>query len=173
MSTSAAGLSAFSSLFSSLVSWAALACQIIGCWFIFKKMGLPGWKGIIPYYNFYVLFGELWEQKKFWRYVVYSAVAIGLSILMTIFGMVAAFSAAVTAQINALFIVMIALAAVCFIAIIVICVLMMVLMFQLYKRLAASFGRSRGFAFGLLFLGPVFFMILGFDKSVYLGRQEY
>lgn len=28
---------------------------LIGLWFVFKKAGQPGWKGIIPIYNTYVL----------------------------------------------------------------------------------------------------------------------
>ena len=34
----AAGLSALSSIFSSIVSWAMTICQFIGFWFTFKKM---------------------------------------------------------------------------------------------------------------------------------------
>ena len=36
-------------------------------------------------------------------------------------------------------------------------------------RLARVFGKSGGFAVGLIFLSPIFLCILAFDKSVYLG----
>ena len=39
----------------------------------------------------------------------------------------------------------------------------------LYIDLAKSFGKSTGFAFGLLFLGFIFFPILGFGDARYLG----
>lgn len=39
-------------------------------------------------------------------------------------------------------------------------------------RLAKAFGKGVGFALGLMFLGPIFYMILGFGSSTYLGPQE-
>ena len=39
--------------------------------------------------------------------------------------------------------------------------------FKLFNRLARAFGKSTGFAVGMVFVAPVFFMILGFDKSEY------
>lgn len=43
--------------------------------------------------------------------------------------------------------------------------------FMLPFKLAPAYGKGIGFAFGLLFLGPIFYMILGFDDSQYLGPQ--
>jgi len=37
--------------------------------------------------------------------------------------------------------------------------------------LARSFGKEDSFAIGLVLLGPVFYMILGFDKSKYVGKK--
>ena len=39
-------------------------------------------------------------------------------------------------------------------------------MFKLYIDLAKEFGKSAGFGIGLVFLSPVFFMILGFDDKI-------
>lgn len=36
-------------------------------------------------------------------------------------------------------------------------------------RLAKAFGKGGGFAAGLIFFTPIFYTILGFDKSEYLG----
>ena len=36
-------------------------------------------------------------------------------------------------------------------------------------RLAKVFGKSSGFAVGLIFLNPIFMLILAFDSSEYLG----
>ncbi len=33
--------------------------SMIGMWFMFKKMGYEGWRGIIPIYNIYLLFKEI------------------------------------------------------------------------------------------------------------------
>ena len=38
--------------------------------------------------------------------------------------------------------------------------------------LASAFGRGVGFGFGLLFLSPVFVLILGFGDSRYVGRGQ-
>jgi hypothetical protein len=39
---------------------------LIANWNIYKKMGEPGWKGIIPYYNTYVLCKHVWKTVIFW-----------------------------------------------------------------------------------------------------------
>lgn len=36
-------------------------------------------------------------------------------------------------------------------------------------KLAKAFGKSTGFAAGLILLSPIFYVILGFDSSEYLG----
>lgn len=38
-------------------------------------------------------------------------------------------------------------------------------------KLAKAFGKGIGFGFGLLFLSPIFYIILGFDESYYVGPQ--
>ena len=38
----------------------------VGLWKMFEKAGEPGWKAIIPVYNFYVLFKLSWNTLWFW-----------------------------------------------------------------------------------------------------------
>ena len=169
-----------STMMSTMISWALAACAFVGSWFTFKKMGLPGWKGIIPYYNMYVLFDEVWEKKKFRTYVIFSAVIVVLAIMFSVFLTFCILAGATANRYDApgrggtwiLFFVMLALTVLSFIAMLVMLVLLMVLLFKLYNRLAKCFGKSTGFAFGLLFLNPVFMMILGFDKSEYYTMIE-
>lgn len=40
-----------------------------------------------------------------------------------------------------------------------------------YLKLAKAFGKGTGFGLGLIFLGPIFTMILGFGKAEYIGPQ--
>lgn len=40
---------------------------------------------------------------------------------------------------------------------------------MLQFKLARAFGKSAGFAMGLIFLGPIFQIILGLDDSKYIG----
>lgn len=164
-----------STMMSTMISWALAACAFVGSWFTFKKMGLPGWKGIIPYYNMYVMFDKVWEKKKFWTYVIFSAVIVVLVIMFSVFLTFCILAGATANRYDApgrggtwiIFFVMLALAVLSFIAMLVMLVLLMVLLFKLYNRLAKCFGKSTGFAFGLLFLNPIFMMILGFGRSQY------
>lgn len=164
-----------STTISTMISWALAACAFIGSWFTFKKMGLPGWKGIIPYYNMYVLFDKVWEKKKFRTYIIYSAVIVVLAIMFSVL-MTMCMLAGITAYkyhtpgINTawiVFYVSLALTILSLIAMLVMLVLLMVLQYKLYNRLAKCFGKSTGFAFGLLFLNPIFMMILAFGRSQY------
>ena len=100
-----------------------LVLTFIGYWKIFVKAGQPGWGGIIPIYNQYVLskitFGTGW-----------------LFLLLLI------------PFVNIIYVIVLA-----------------------YK-LSQSFGHGIGYCIGLIFLPFVFYLILGFDDSEYLGVQE-
>lgn len=41
--------------------------------------------------------------------------------------------------------------------------------FMLYFKLAKAFGQGAGFAIGLIFLNPIFMLILGFGSAEYVG----
>ena len=40
--------------FGQIVSFVMAVLEIIGGWKVFNKFGEPGWKAIIPFYNYYV-----------------------------------------------------------------------------------------------------------------------
>lgn len=94
-----------------------------GYWKMFVKAGQPGWGGIIPIYNQYVLskitFGTGW-----------------LFLLLLI------------PFVNIIYVVV------------------------LSYKLSQAYGHGIGYAIGLIFLPFVFYLILGFDDSEYLGVQE-
>ena len=162
---------AVSSVLSSIISWlianVTIVLQLVGLWFVFRKMGLPGWKGIIPYYGDYVLFDKLWETKKVWRMIIYSAVFAGTFIFGYIFiFMGIMFAASGSDPTVAVAIVFIILGAASLIASIVMVVLAIVINFQLYKKLAHAFGLKDAWAWGLLFLPYVFLPIIGFHRNI-------
>ena len=162
---------AVSSVLTSIISWlianVTIVLQLIGLWFAFRKMGLPGWKGIIPYYGDYVLFQKLWDTKKFWRMIIYSAVFTGAFIFGYIFLIMGImFAASGSDSSVAVSIVFIVLGVAFLIAAIVMVVLTIVINFQLYKKLAHAFGLKDAWAWGLLFLPYVFLPIIGFHKNI-------
>lgn|SRR5574344_1518591 len=46
-----------------------------------------------------------------------------------------------------------------------------IVLIMLYVKLAKAFGKSNGFAVGLIFLNLIFMLILAFDGSQYVGPQ--
>lgn len=52
----------------SFFSWVLAIVQLAGNWMVFKKMGREGWEGIIPVYNLYVLFKELYGNG--WKFLL-------------------------------------------------------------------------------------------------------
>ena len=51
-------------------------------------------------------------------------------------------------------------------------VAMFILSIMLAIKLAKAFGKGTGFAVGLIFLGPIFYLILGFGDAQYVGIPE-
>ena len=123
--------------------------QIIAFWKIFKKAGEPGWKSIIPIYNSYVLYKISWRPLWFW-----------LNILIAfIYGFVGQLANSSTSG--------------TFFAILTIIfyVALFVLYVMFLVKISRSFGHGIGFAIGLLFLYPIFILMLGYGKSEYKGAD--
>lgn len=47
-----------------------------------------------------------------------------------------------------------------------------VIAIMLYVNLAKAFGKSTGFAIGLIFLNFIFTLILGFGSAEYVGKKQ-
>ena len=116
---------------------------VIGYWKMFEKGGEPGWKALIPLYNWYILFKMCWKTDMFWAYAGFS---IAASVLwsMNVTGFLFYIALALTlvaAIIRAL----------------------------AYYNISLAFGHGIGFFLGLYFLEPIFFMIIGYGSSRYQG----
>ena len=125
------------------------ALSLIGKYFIFEKMGMPGWKSLIPIYSDYLLFRELIGSGYFWGYIASALLAGSCSALVTI-GMV-------SGVMEFLFIIT-AVAA---------CTVTIAIQIKLAHSLSKSFGHGIGYTFGLVFIEPIMLMILG------LGHNRY
>ena len=117
---------------------------IIGEWKVFAKMGEPGWKSLIPFYNNYILYKRAW--KSFWYFIA--------------FALYAAASSLEDYPSTAVFASIVYIAAV-------------VVDFKASIELSKSFGHGIPFAIGLSLLNPIFMMILGFNNDSFCHSVEY
>ena len=125
------------------------ALSLIGKFFIFEKMGMPGWKSLIPIYSDYLLFRELIGAGYFWGYIASALLAGSCSAFVTI--------GLVSGVMEFLFIIT-AVAA---------CTVTIAIQIKLAHSLSKSFGHGIGYTFGLVFIEPIMLMILG------LGHNRY
>ena len=123
-----------------------LVLGIIGICKVYKKAGRPVGFAFIPVYSYYVQFDFSGCRYLFWVYLPLFIVSTILY-MSPVYGSFAAF-----------------LSSSCSIGLIVVQVLSSL-------KLAKAFGKSTGFAMGLIFLYPIFLFILGQDSSRYLGEN--
>lgn len=123
--------------------------QVIAYWRMFKKMGEPGWKSIIPAYNGYILYKRTWKPMWFWVNLV--------------IGFVAGFLSAMIQQPHPTTIVIILS--------VILLVASIVLRIMTTNKISKSFGHGVGFTVGLIFLPVIFTLILGFGSSQYKGAD--
>lgn len=125
--------------------------EIVGKWFTYKKMGIPGWKCIIPFYNSYVLADKVDGDSLAAWYVVTEAVMVIASAFTnsdpTLESMTTGWEGLVT--------ILGGVAAIAFI----------VLTCVVFNRVAKGFDHDGGYTVGLVLLPFVFFPILGFGSS--------
>jgi hypothetical protein len=123
-------------------SWVIALLLIIAWWKIFKKAGRSGILSLIPIVNTWTLFS-----------------IAGLSGVTSLFGYLGAFC--------------LSYATIAFSEMMSILgsVLMLIFLVQAVRvsfNLARKFGHGLGFGFGLLFLAPIFSLIIAFSDDAYL-----
>lgn len=116
--------------------------MVVSLWKIFNKAGEEGWKAIIPFYNTYTLFKISWKEKYFW-WIIGIAVISGICLFIPFLGWLVDIAAGI-----ALFVITV--------------------MSNYY--LARSFGHEIGFTIGLIFLYPIFLLVLAFSSAKYVGN---
>jgi len=144
------------------------ALVIVANWKIFRKAGEPGWKSIVPGYNFYVLSKFAGLKRPFLHTIVNFAYAMLVSTVLTTVLTVDAIlygGFTMTSYMDWFWKIykyeMLALLPI------------IVLDFIIYIKLAKAFGRSVGFGIGLTLFSSIFIPILGFGKSKYvIGKEE-
>lgn len=119
----------------------------VGYWKIIAKAGKPGWKGLVPFYNEYLLFDISWESGMYWVFLI-------LEIFYDVLKLFSYGNSLVR-------VVMLFLGIAIF-----------VIRIDFYYKLSAAFGHGVGFTIGLLCLEPVFMLILGLDSSKYIYTYD-
>lgn len=127
-----------------LITLAIVLCSIIGQWKAFKKAGKGGWEAIIPIYNSVVLC-QITGVNPWWVLIVFAgSFLFGLLSAIPVIGVLFSLASwAITIYFSVI----------------------------LYVSAARSFGKSDGFAAGLYFLGPIFWLILGSKNTQYVGPK--
>jgi len=124
-----------------LIGAAIVVLYIVAFWKIFTKAGEQGWKCIIPFYNFYTLYKIVWDVKYFW--ILFAIIIASCVVsLIPVFGWI----------IDGLT------------GVVILC---LTIMMNYY--LARTFGHGIGYTLGLVFLGPIFILIIAFS-STYVGN---
>lgn len=121
---------------------------IAAYWSMFKKAGERGWKALIPLYNTYILFKISWKPAYFW-----------LSTVLAVCTVFANFASEASLDMMTA-----AFASLCSIT-------SLIVNLVLYYKLSRAYGHGIGFAIGLVFLNPIFVLILGYGKSEYVGAD--
>lgn len=146
-----------------MISLAITVFVIVCMWMIFEKLGIEGWKCLIPFYNAYVLFKRIYSTPAFFVSLVASVVMIcstialattafaGLAGLLDIFGTFRE----ITVGSVLIPVILIFIAA----------IVLLVLEVMLNIKLSQVFGKSGAYAVGLIFLTPIFLGILAFDSN--------
>ncbi len=119
--------------------------MVVANWKIFTKAGQPGWMSIIPILNTFIIFKISWNTMMFW-------IMLGAGVLGSVLSTIAGEDGGILAILG------------------IICTLAMLVIGLIdTHKLSKSFGHGIGFTLGLIFLSPVFTLILGLGKSQYIG----
>lgn len=140
-----------------LIVLALCIVSIVALWKIYKKAGEHGWACLVPFYNNYVFYRMTWGNG--WMFLLPTVLIFGY-VFGLVFLMLSGFAGEAT-----LTIIMTILAIGCGIASIVINIVTL-------HKLSKSFGHGVGFTLGLLFLSVIFYIILGFGSSQYVGPSS-
>lgn len=154
-----------------IITLGLLVFGLIAGWKILTKAGQPGWKILIPFYNFYILFKIVKMQNWFWTMLALEILCFGLSFVQIGSAVTSVFSVATPGASSGtaagLSVVMIVI----FVLQCLTALYAFVASLVWYYRLSKAFGHGLGFFFGLIFFQYIFWLILGFGSSDYNKKR--
>ena len=137
-------LAVIGGMFVGLIIWYIF--QLIAGWKMMVKMGEPGWKSLIPFYGTYVIYEHTWNGM---MYGITLVLQVALYALQELGSDSSGLLTIVTTAIS-----------------------LAVIVLQIFacNKLSKSFGHGVGYTIGLWLLRPIFYLILGFGSSEYIGN---
>ena len=153
-----------------MISLAVFVFSIVCMWMIFEKLGIEGWKCLIPFYNTYVLCKRVHKVSTF----VVCLVAFFVCMISTLWITLASIGSFLSfAGLNDFFGgISVANILIPVILITASTIVLTVYTIIIYVKLAQAFGKSGAFAVGLVLINPVFLGILAFDSGCVAFKPE-
>ena len=145
-----------------------LAATVLVCvsrWRIFKMLGLPGWKGIVPIYSDYTLFKNRWKLKPFWFLTICTVVYYAVSFLLSHLMMNQLSGGAFYGTMEELKALLMPYIVISGLIAIVYLVISFAITIGLNIRVMEHFGEGVGFAVGMTIVPFVFYPLLAFAKK--------
>ncbi|MBQ7041065.1 hypothetical protein IJN73_03330 [Candidatus Saccharibacteria bacterium] len=136
---------------------------VIALWKIFTKAGIKGWKSLIPIYNLYCAYKMVGISPLWILWQVLSSLACSIALCVALGDRLDAYLNSTSTELpedvvtNGWVIITTLIA----------CVISIYIGIRFAIRLAKAFGKGGGFAVGLIFLQPIFLLILGFGSAKY------
>lgn len=130
---------------------------IIAYWKMFEKANKPGWHSIIPFLNIYDVFDICWKG-------IYGIVFCAVYFIANLGEYFTGYDSVSGTFENSSTI---------WITIMIISVIATIILeLMCMHKLSKAFGHGIGFTLGLIFLSPIFMLILGFGNSQYIGKEQ-
>ena len=157
-----------------LLIFAAIVLTFIASWKVHEKAGLPGWSGIIPYYNYYARAARVGMVDTFWKCLKILALTIGVSIVgVIVVAIVSAISLIGAEAAESVMTIGILLSTLLNLAVAISAwALMIWAIVQLVKidiQFISYFGKGTGFAIGMLLVPYVFYPMLAWGQAEWMG----
>lgn len=165
-----------------LCMFAAVVLTFVASWKVHEKAGLPGWSGIIPYYNYYTRAELCGMIDTFWKCIKLIAITFGVMILGSILtgastllatiGAGAASEEAAIASLGGGLLITLLLSVVIGIACFVLMIMALVQLIKIDVEFVSYFGKSTGFAVGMMLVPYVFLPMLAWGNATWGGDDD-
>lgn len=140
------------------------ALTLVCLWYIFVKMGEPGWKGLVPFYNIWIMVKRLKKPMR-WFWIIIGSVLVlilALSVVSTLLMAALSLGVSPAGTVMTLSGILTGVSS----------IVMLVYSILLTHALSKSFGHGAGFTVGLLLLPVIFMPILAFGDSAFTEPED-